>query len=130
MADSGTQSELTPRQRRAVLALLSEKDVRAAALAAKVPERSLWRWLALPAFRAALTQAEGDLIDKATRRLLNLQDPAISVITVVLADKTISPGIRLRAAQSVLDYMIRLRELRNTEERLEELERRVYGNHQ
>ena len=116
---------LTSRQRRAIAALLSSRDVKAAALAAHVGERTLYRWMGEPGFRAALSLAEGGAIDGATRRLLTLTDPAITTIALVMADHGNPAGVRLRAAQAVLDYLLRLRELRNIETRLEALERAI-----
>ena len=61
-------------------------------------------------------------IDTATRRLLQLQDPAVDALGDILKDPDAAPTVRLRAATSVLDYLIRLRELRNVEARLLTLE--------
>jgi hypothetical protein len=49
---------------------------------------------------------------------------------MVMADHSNHPSVRLRAAQSVLDYLLKLRELRNVENRLLRLEEHVYGNRQ
>lgn len=132
MANNGNpeKSTLTPTQRRAIVCLLTERDVKAAAQAAGVGYRTLMRWLELPAFRAALLAAEGEAIDQVTRRLVQLAEPAVSVLTWAMADKGNSPAVRLRAAQAVLDGLLKLRELRNTEERLAALEDKVFGGEQ
>ncbi len=39
-----------------------------------------------------------------------------------MEDATARPDVRLRAAQSILDYLLRSRELRNVEERRARLE--------
>ncbi len=122
MAENGNPNELSERQRRAIAALLSARNVSEAAQAAQVGERTLRRWLAEPTFRAALTGAEGQAIDAATRRLVSLTDSAIDVLTTVMQDPDAPSGVRLRAAQGVLDNLLRLRELRNVEERLTRLE--------
>ena len=118
---------LTSRQRRGVTALLNERDLKTAAERVQVSERTLYRWLETPGFVAALRAAEGDALDAAARRLLTLQDPAISVITWVMAEKSNSAGVRLKAAQMVLDYLLKLRELRTLELRLEALEKAVFS---
>ena len=121
-ADS-TGGELTAKQQRAVQALLTAKSVSAAALAAHVGERTLFRWLTEPAFRAALTAAESNLIDAATRRLLQLQGAALDTLEALLGDGSdASAGVRLRAAQVALEHLLRLRELRDIEQRLTALE--------
>lgn len=118
---------MNTRQKRAVRALLSTRSVVEAAKLASVSERTLFSWLTEPAFRAALSEVEGELIDAATRRLLALQDSAIDTFERLLAkSSTASDAVRLRAAQSVLDYLLKLRELRNIETRLTALEQTVH----
>lgn len=116
---------LNAKQQRAVLALLSEPSVAKAAAAAQVGERTLYKWLRLPAFRGAVAALEGELIDEATRRLLAMQDAALSTIeNLLLSDAP--PSVRLRAAQMVIENLLKLRDLRNTESRLAALEA-AYG---
>lgn len=122
MGESTEVAELTPKQHRAILALLSTKSVGEAAKLAKVGERTLWRWMGDPLFRANLAGAEADMIDAATRRLLQMQDGAIETVKAIMQDAEASPTVRLRAAQAVLDYLLKLRELRNVEQRLTALE--------
>src|SRR5512135_1592195 len=117
MARNGNSGELSERQRRAVAALLSARNVAEAARVASVGERTLHRWLADPVFRAALLEAEGGAIDAATRRLVSLTDAAIDTLRAVMNDVEAPRAVQLRAAQGVLDYLLKLRELRNVEER-------------
>lgn len=120
MAENG--SKLSAKQHRALSALLTSKSVAEAAAATGLGERTIYRWLTDPVFRQALSAAEGDLIDAATRRLLTLQGSALDTFEAVLGDATVSAGVRLRAAQAVLDYLLKLRELRDIEQRLQALE--------
>jgi hypothetical protein len=123
MAENGTaEQKLSTKQERAILALLSTKTVAEAAQQAQVGERTLWRWLGDPLFRVQLAAAEADRLDAATRRLLQLQDGAIETVQAIMQDSEASAGVRLRAAQTVLDYLLKLRELRNLEQRLTALE--------
>lgn len=121
---------LTTAQKRGIVALLTERDVRAAARAAKVGERTLARWLTFPAFREALLDAEGAAIDAATRRLLGLQSDAIDTLANTLSDPKAGAAVKLRAAQAILDYLLKMRELRNIESRLIRLEVMIYGDKQ
>ncbi len=114
---------LTPPQRKAIDALLTGASVANAAKAAGIAERTLYRWLADNAhFQQRLTQAEGQVIGGVTRRLVGYADHALTTMVQIMADRTHSPATRLRAAQAILDSMLRLRELRNIEERLARLE--------
>jgi uncharacterized coiled-coil protein SlyX len=118
--------ELSPKQRRAIAALISERSTIAAAEAAKVGERTLRRWLADPGFNAALAKAEAELIDKAGRQLLAGQERALSELYQVMttADR---PGDRLRAAMAWLDYALQYRAQAATEARLAEIEIAIFG---
>ena len=124
---SKVNGKLNSRQRKAIAALLSSRNVQEAAQTANIGERTLYRWLAEnTVFRAALYAAEGEAIDAATRRLLSLKDTAIDTLAEVIAAPEKSPTGRLRAAQGVLDYLLKMRELRNLENRITELEKLVY----
>lgn len=118
-------AELTTKQRRAIAALLTERTIGQAARVADVGERTLHTWLSDSDFRAALVIEEGEAIDAATRRLIALQDAAVDVFADILDNPKIKATTRLRAAQGVLDYLLKLRELRNLEQRLAELERKA-----
>ena len=121
MSENGSPSDtLTTQQRRAIRALLTCKTLQEAATTAQIAERTLYRWMQDADFRAALFAAEGELIDGATRRLLRLQDSAIDVLDDLLT--ATGDAVKLRAAQTVLDHLLRLRELRDIETRLAALE--------
>lgn len=117
-----SEQSLTKGQQRAVQALAAGKGMADAARSARVKQSDLLAWLSLPEFRQALTGAEGDLLDTSTRRLLNLQSLAVSEVAGILADRSASHEVRLRAAGQVIDTMLRLREMRDIEQRLQALE--------
>jgi hypothetical protein len=117
--------ELTPKQLGAIRSLLTKHSIPDAARDAKVTPTTIYRWLDEPTFRMALTVAEGQAIDAATRRLVSLSEAAVAVIASVMADRTVHPSTRLRAAVAVLDSLLKLRELRNIEMRLAALEQRT-----
>lgn len=128
MAENGTQDKpLTAQQHKAIASLLVSKNIRAAAEASGTPERTLWRWCGDPRFLAALHSAEGAIVTDATRRLLQLADKAIGVLETVLDSTTAPASIKVRAAGLVLDQLLTLRELQNTESRLAALEAALYA---
>ena len=128
MAENGADNALiSGKQQRVILALLSAKNVAEAVQQAKVGERTLWRWLGAPMFRASLAGAEADMLDAATRRLLQLQDGAIETVQAIMQDHELGANVRLRVAQTVLDTLLKLRELRNVEQRLNALEMAYAG---
>ena len=119
---------ITRNQNRAITALLANATVTDAAAQTGIGHRTLCRWLAEDnAFQAALAQAEGRAIDAATRHLVSLADQAINVLRQTMLDDEVSATVRVRAAQSVLDHLLKLRELRNVEQRLTKLEEALYA---
>ena len=122
MAKTGA---LTPSQRRAIVALLTERDTRTAAVKAGVKERSLYRWLTLPDFKAELQEAEKRAIDAAIRRLAELTAQAVDTLREVMTDKEASAGTRVQAANIVLSRLLDLRELNELETRLQRIEKEL-----
>ena len=123
MATNGSSpGKLTPRQRRAIAALLTERDIKAASLAGKVGYRTLLRWLDDPDFRAALVLAERDLVDGATRRLVAGQDKALDVLESVM--KAPNPTDQRQAAATWLGYTLKYKNL-DIEARVIALEKAV-----
>jgi phage terminase small subunit len=104
-------AEITAKQHRAVVALVSCPTVTEAATVADVAERTLYRWLSDPAFRSHMSEVEGQAIDAATRRLLGMQEAAIEIINGIMSSPETPPAVRLRAAATVIDYMLRMRDL-------------------
>jgi hypothetical protein len=110
---------LSPKKKRAIEALVSAKDKRASAEAAGVNERTIYRWLGEPAFKTGLNDAEAELEASARRELLSRQKKAIEVIETVMVSNR--PAEALRAAQTILDYSLRYKDL-DVERRLAEIE--------
>ena len=127
MAENGSDKEkLTPAQLRAIVALLETRTVEDAAKKASVGTRTLYRWLAEDKeFNARLRSTEDFLIGGAVRRLLGLNSRAIDVLKEILNDEEKSDSVRLRAAVTTLDMALKLRELRNVEDRLGDIERQL-----
>lgn len=130
MARNGTDDReeiddpLTQKQRLALPVLLAAPSVTAAAQQLGISRRTLCRWLTDKVFRAELRATEAELTDHGTRRLIGLQSKAIDALESVI-DSADSPALKLRAAQLVLDYQMKLQEHRDILTRLDDLERQV-----
>ena len=129
MAQSVAQSTLTPAQIRAVQALLDpvNRSDTAAAAAAGVSRRSLVRWMADPAFHAAVDQATDAEIEGVTRRLASYLTHVDRLYISIMADASYPAGVRLRAAQLLSDLALRLIETRQVSRRLAALEAALLG---
>lgn len=120
---SETEKELTPKQVQAVTALLSERSIAAAARQAGVSVATLYRWFDDPVFGKRLTAAEGQAIDAAARSLVGMAEQALGTVASVLDDPAAHPATKLRAAEVVLNNLLKMVELRNLEKRIAALEK-------
>jgi hypothetical protein len=119
MATNGT---LSNRQRKAIAALMSARNVATAAKAAGVGVRTLHRWLDDPAFVIELKAAEGAAIEPAVRRLSELSGTAIDMLKAAMLDMEAASGARVRAADIVPSRLLNLKELADLETRVAALE--------
>jgi len=111
------------RKKRAIAALLSEANVKAAAAKAGVGESTIHRWLEDSQFQEALARAEGEIIDAASRLLLKGQRLALDVLLEIM--ETANETNRRLAAVAWLELSLKLRELSTIEKRLEVLENKL-----
>ena len=117
-----TDPQLTPKQRRAVEALLTTGEVAAAAQAAGVSRDTLYRWLKQPAFLGAVRAAEARALDDLSRLLVRLGRTAAATLAKAMADPAAPYATRVRAADVALGRLLQLRELATLEARVVALE--------
>jgi hypothetical protein len=115
--------ELTPKQHKALAALLSEPTVTAAAAKCGIGERTLHTWLREPAFAAAYTAARHDAVGQAVGRLQHATGIAVDALVDVLdVDAPTPAAVRVSAAKVIIEYALRFRELDELESRIAALE--------
>jgi hypothetical protein len=122
MRHGATPGRLPPKQLKAVEALLATGEVAAAAREAGVSRATLHRWLAEPAFRAAVREAEAKALDELSRLLIRLGRTA-ATLAKAMSDPAAPWATRVRAADASLGRLLQLRELAVLEARVAELER-------
>jgi len=121
MQNEANRKELTPQQAKGLAALLEATSISEAAQQSGIHRNTLSRWLADPSFQAALRAAESDALAALSRRLVTLGESAAAALTDALAPERDIKD-RLRAAQIVLDNLLKLKELLDFETRLQALE--------
>ncbi|MDQ3694766.1 MAG: phBC6A51 family helix-turn-helix protein [Chloroflexota bacterium] len=121
--DATVQQPLSPKQRRAVEALLTTGEVAAAARDVGINRGTLYRWLQEPAFLAAVREAEAKALDELSRLLVRLSRTAVGTLAKAMSDPATPAATRVRAADAVLGRLLQLRELASLEDRVVELER-------
>lgn len=124
---SGNASQdLTRNQVRAISALLSHRRIEDAAGAVGINPKTIYRWMQHPAFVRALRAAESESIGDAVRALVSDLKTNHSVMRAIRDNQVNSARVRLSAAQSLDNSLLRWRELLNVDERLTNLERTVF----
>jgi hypothetical protein len=119
---AGKADVLSGQQQKAIAGLLNQPTISAAAQAAGVGERTLYRWLDDPTFAAAYRAARRQAVAQAIARLQQLSSGAVAVLAQVASDKSAPASSRVAAATKILELSIRAIELEDLESRIAALE--------
>ncbi len=120
---AATNGALTPKQHKALAALLSEPTVTAAAAKVGIGERTLHTWLHEPAFADAYTAVRHEAVSQAVGRLQHATGIAVDALVEVLNIRTpVRAAVRVSAAKVIIEYALSLRELDELESRIAALE--------
>lgn len=114
--------ELTPKQQRAIDALLSEPTTKAAAQTALCAEITLHRWLKKPSFQSALKAARAELLEATRTALQSAGKDAVETLKQVMNDTGAKGSERVSAAKAVLEIGLKVQEVFNMGERFKLLE--------
>jgi len=104
-------------------ALAAGSSVEQAAETAGISVRTAYRRLAEPAFARRLAQARDELISSALGELVECASEAVATLRALLSAS--DERVRLGAAKSTLEQLLRLRETLTLSQRLAALERTV-----
>ena len=112
---------LTPKQRRAIAAILTARNYEEAITAAKVTRQTFYNYFKLPHFKAELDRRLNDLTDGAFNQLKSAGGQAVETLRALLGSE--NESVRLRASQAIIEYVIKARELGEISARLDEIEK-------
>ena len=118
---------MTPRQQKALAALLTSPSKAAAAKAAGIAPRTLRDYLADPEFQAAYRDAFGNMVEDATRQAQQAISPAMSTLREIVEDREEDAQARISAARAILSHGLKLIETTDILNRLQELETAMEG---
>lgn len=113
---------MTPKQQKALVALLTQPTKEKAATAAGITSKTLRSYLDDPEFLAEYRKAFSDLVEDATRKVQQTLDPAVAVLREVMENDSENGQVRVSAARSVLEYGLKMTEQTDILNRLQELE--------
>ena len=97
----------------AIAALLSHRSVEDAARVVGVSTHTLLRWMKQPEFRGMYQEARRLAFSQALGRLQEASGAAVTTTLKIMLDTNAPPGMRLRAAQIVLEQAAKATELEN-----------------
>ena len=123
MSDFG--EKLGPKKQKAILALLSSRNVEEAARVAGVEPRTLYRWMKEPEFDAAYRGARRDAYSQSIARIQQGSGAAATTLLKLAVDPATPASTRARAAIAVLALGAKGIELEDLEARVAELEQSV-----
>ncbi len=118
---AGLNDKLTRKQADAVGAIVSNSSIAAAARSCGVAERTLYRWLEIPAFSTACDEAQRRILSSTVTNLQRVSLAAVAVLASIMADKAATDGARIAASRTILEYSFRSKE-HEIEDRLAALE--------
>ncbi len=119
--------KLSPKQEKAISALLAHPTIEAAAEALKINPATIYRWLQESAFDDAYRTARREAVAVAIGRLQQVSGAMVAVLVNVAADKKTAAGTRVAAASKVIDLAIKAVELEDLQARIAALEERLGG---
>jgi hypothetical protein len=121
--NAGDGGDLSPTQEQAIIALLNEQTLGRAAAAAKVGQRTLFRWLRQPAFSRAYRQARRDAFGQAIALTQRYAPLAVNTLAQVMMDKAAPHHAKVSAATTLLRFGREGIELDDLAARVEALEK-------
>ncbi len=95
---------LSPNQEKAILALLQEPTIAKAAMAAKVGERTLHRWLSDSDFGRAYRKARREAFGHAIALTQHYAPLAVNTLATIMADTSAPSHARVTAASTLLKF--------------------------
>jgi len=122
MQVKGHGQKYTRRHEAALVALLSEPTMEAAAKKAGISISTLSRWMELAEFQEKYRQPRRDSVTTATTALQRHAAGAVATLAQVMGDPTAPSAVRVSAARIVLELAYRAVEIEDIQERLSRLE--------
>jgi len=123
MSQTENYQTISPKQARAIVAMVEEPTLEAAADAVGISRATLRRWQANPDFASALATARRAAMGEATSLLASLTVKAAQTLGAVLDSELATANHKIRAAQAILENARAAIELDELAGRILELER-------
>lgn len=113
---------LTPKQERAIAALLGQPTVEKAADEVGVSRQTLHRWLGEPAFNEAFRKSRRESFTHSVSMAQKYAPAMLNTLAAIAMDKTATQAARVSASKAVLEFGRQSLELDDMNRRIEKLE--------
>ncbi len=117
--------KLSKRKEAAITILLTTSTLQDASKKIGVSYSTLWRWLQVPKFQAALKEAKRQAVSQATSTLSKICHKSVLTLEEIMDDKTAPASARVSAARTVLESGLKGIEMDDLDARLTALEREL-----
>jgi hypothetical protein len=114
------EKKLSPRQLKAIEALMTSKDIQTASETANIGRTTLYRYLGKDDFRHELSKRRAQVLETTACILASSMEYAGTVLIDLLDNK--NPSVRLRAVNSLFEHINTFTELVDLVERVRALE--------
>jgi len=111
---------LNYRQLKVISAIIGARSYEEAIPVSGVCRQTFYKYLRMDHVKTELDRQLHELTDGAFTRIKTASGEAVEALRALLSSE--SESIRLRAAQAIVDYVIKARELNEIETRLDEIE--------
>jgi 23S rRNA pseudoU1915 N3-methylase RlmH len=120
-----SQYNLTQKQEKAIIALLTEPTIKQAALTAGIGETTLFRWLQEEEFDQAYKKARRQALSQTISRLQQASTSAVVTLQTIMEDENATSSSRVSAAKTVLEMSFKAFETEELAAQIEELQQRI-----
>lgn len=117
--------KLSGKQVLALVSLMGGSSIEAAARAAGVDERTVYRWLKDENFSGEYRGRRRQAVEQAMMRLQKAADQAVATMLDIMQDPLAPAGVRLKAAETVYQAALKWVEVEDIAARIEALEGRA-----
>ena len=117
--------ELSPKQEKALMALLTESTIKQAADKTGIGETTLYRWLQEEAFDRAYRNARKRALTQTITKLQQTTTSAVETLKNVMEDSESPASSRVSAAKTILELAFKGYELDDLAAKVEEMEKYI-----
>lgn len=114
--------KLKLKQELAINELLKGNSIVDSAKNIGISEATLNRWLANSEFKEVLNERKRMIVDNCIDSINLMGNKAINVLDSMLGNDNISDNVKLNAAKSILDMIVKFNEQKNIMDKMKEIE--------